>query len=345
MTVTLDQMGAKVDTLVTDTNALLAAVSAVKNGLTTTVAGAATSATAAASSATSAAASAASALTIYGTTTAQQAAAATAAAAVTSATTQAGIATTKASEASASAAAAAAAVASVSDGPVTSVATLTGVISASALATQLGVPTTGTVAVVSDITGGGRAGSFTSVASAGDVSVGNTSALNIGTFGAAIYRLYEFDGSLVIGTLQGSLRLQSSSGNAVSISSDGSVYAPASVLLSGSSSTLGFETGAGGSATQPTNRNTTIAAINKSTGNITLASAAGSTTPFSFTVPNSLVAATDVISLSQKSGADKYVLLVTNVATGSFVITGYTTGGTTTEQPVINFTVMKGAAS
>ena len=60
---------------------------------------------------------------------------------------------------------------------------------------------------------------------------------------------------------------------------------------------------------------------------------------------NSTVAATDVVLLSQKSGTDKYDLMVTAVAAGSFEITFRTTGGTTTEQPVINFAVIKGVAA
>jgi hypothetical protein len=107
---------------------------------------------------------------------------------------------------------------------------------------------------------------------------------------------------------------------------------------------IGYSTGAGGTVTQATSRATGVT-INKVSGAITLVSAAGSTTPFSFTVTNSAVAATDTISLSQKSGTDKYVLLVTAVAAGSFQVTAYTTGGTTTEQPVINFNVIKGVAA
>jgi len=47
----------------------------------------------------------------------------------------------------------------------------------------------------------------------------------------------------------------------------------------------------------------------------------------------------------QKSGADLYELFVTNVAAGSFKITFFTTGGTTTEQPVFHFNVFKGVSS
>ena len=102
----------------------------------------------------------------------------------------------------------------------------------------------------------------------------------------------------------------------------------------------GYALGAGSTVTQATSRTTGVT-INAACGAITLVSAAGTTTPASFTVTNSSVAATDVIILSQKSGTDKQVLLVTAVAAGSFEITAYTTGGTTTEQPVINFAVIK----
>jgi hypothetical protein len=106
----------------------------------------------------------------------------------------------------------------------------------------------------------------------------------------------------------------------------------------------GYAVGAGGAITQATSRTTGVT-VNAACGAITLVSAAGSTSPASFTVTNSSVAATDVIILSQKSGTDKYVLLVTAVGAGSFEITAYTTGGTTTEQPVINFAVIKAVAA
>lgn len=107
---------------------------------------------------------------------------------------------------------------------------------------------------------------------------------------------------------------------------------------------LGYGTGAGGTVTQATSRTTGVT-LNKPTGAITLVSAAGSTSWQSFTVTNSLVAATDLVKVSQKSGTDKYMTHVTNVASGSFQITFATTGGTTTEQPVFSFALIKGATS
>ena len=113
-----------------------------------------------------------------------------------------------------------------------------------------------------------------------------------------------------------------------------------------STGTLGFGlgSGVGGVVTQLTSRTTGVT-LNNSTGAITLFSAAGSTTAASFTVTNSQVAVNDVIILNQQTGANLYVLLVTAVAAGSFRMTQYTTGGTTTEAPVINFAVIKGSAN
>ena len=103
---------------------------------------------------------------------------------------------------------------------------------------------------------------------------------------------------------------------------------------------LGYGTGSGGTVTQGTSRTTGVT-LSKSNGAITMFSAAGSATAATFTVTNTLVAATDTIILNQKSGTNLYVLLVTAVAAGSFNITFYTTGGTATDAPVINFALIK----
>lgn len=103
---------------------------------------------------------------------------------------------------------------------------------------------------------------------------------------------------------------------------------------------LGYGTGSGGAVTQATSRTTGVT-LNKTNGAITLVSAAGSTAWQSFTVTNSAVAATDVVQVSQKSGTDLYEIHVTAVAAGSFRISFKTTGGTTTEQPVFNFAIIK----
>lgn len=112
---------------------------------------------------------------------------------------------------------------------------------------------------------------------------------------------------------------------------------PADMAPSG----IGYATGAGGAVTQLTSRTTGVI-LNKAVGAITLFTAAGSATAATFTVSNSLVVATDLIILNQKSGADKYELFVTNVTSGAFNITFFTTGGTTSEVVVFNFALIKG---
>jgi hypothetical protein len=118
------------------------------------------------------------------------------------------------------------------------------------------------------------------------------------------------------------------------------------VTSNSSSNGIGYTTGvgAGAAVTQITSRTTTVA-LNRPTGAITMFSAAGSATAATFTVTNSTVAATDAIVLNQKSGTNLYNFIVTTVAAGSFNITFYTTGGTATDAPVINFAIIKGSAS
>lgn len=144
-------------------------------------------------------------------------------------------------------------------------------------------------------------------------------------------------GDAAAATASGALRVDGGLGVAKNI------YGGKSILSTGTTG-IGYATGAGGAVTQATSRSTGVT-LNTPTGAITLVSAAGSTTPTTFTVTNSSVAATDIIHVSQKSGTDKYQILVTAVAAGSFAITCFTTGGTTTEQPVLNYAVIKGVAS
>jgi hypothetical protein len=124
----------------------------------------------------------------------------------------------------------------------------------------------------------------------------------------------------------------------------GTSLAATGAITSSGTAGVGYTTGAGGTVTQATSRTTGVT-LNKTTGAITLFSAAGTTTAATFTVTNSTVAATDVIILNQKSGTDLYDLMVTAVAAGSFNLTFRTTGGTTTETPVFNFAVIKAVAA
>lgn len=103
---------------------------------------------------------------------------------------------------------------------------------------------------------------------------------------------------------------------------------------------LGYGTGSGAAVVQLTSRTTGVT-VNRNNGRITLVSAAGSTTPFSFVVTNSAVVTSDVVLLSVRSATNVYLAFVTAVGTGSFTVTMYTTGGTATDAPVVNFVVLK----
>lgn len=125
----------------------------------------------------------------------------------------------------------------------------------------------------------------------------------------------------------------------------GVVTSPRGIVSTGPTAGIGYATGAGGTVTQATSRTTGVT-LNTVSGNIVLVSAAGSATPFSFTVTNSAVAAGDTVIVNQKSGTDVYTTTqVTAVAAGSFRLTLANASGTTTEQPVFNFNVIKGVAA
>jgi hypothetical protein len=116
------------------------------------------------------------------------------------------------------------------------------------------------------------------------------------------------------------------------------------VQIGGSAGGIGYGTGAGGAVVQATSRTTGVT-LNTLSGKITMFSAAGSATAATFTVTNSSVAATDTIQICQVSGSNLYIVSITAVAAGSFNVTFYTTGGTATDAPVFNYSVIKGSAS
>ncbi len=136
----------------------------------------------------------------------------------------------------------------------------------------------------------------------------------------------------------------STTGSAMIFANTGEITSKAGLLSTSPTAGIGYGTGAGGTVTQITGRTTGVT-LNKVTGTITLVSAAGSTAWQSFTVTNSAVGAADTIIPNQVSGTDLYMLHITNIAAGSFRITFATTGGTTTEQPVFRFTVIKSVSS
>lgn len=107
---------------------------------------------------------------------------------------------------------------------------------------------------------------------------------------------------------------------------------------------LGYGTGAGAVITQITSRATAVT-INAYSGQITLFAAAGSATAASFTVNDSLVKATDTVEIMPASGTNAYLVQVTGVTTGTFTVTFFTTGGTASDSPVLNFIIIHAATS
>lgn len=114
-------------------------------------------------------------------------------------------------------------------------------------------------------------------------------------------------------------------------------------VITSSGGGVGYATGAGGTVTQLTSR-TTAVTLNKLCGEITLFTTTTTAGQIStFTVNNSQVAATDRITVDQKSGlvTGPYVLLVTAKGAGTFNITVYTPNAVASDAPVIGFTVIK----
>jgi len=130
------------------------------------------------------------------------------------------------------------------------------------------------------------------------------------------------------------------------ISATSSITSASSIKSSGATAGIGYATGAGGTVTQGTSRATGVT-LNTVTGNIVLFTVAGNTTPTTFTLTNSAIANTDVVILNQRSGTNLYNLLVSQIGAtgGNANITVWTTGGVTSEAPIINFAVIKGVAA
>jgi hypothetical protein len=186
-------------------------------------------------------------------------------------------------------------------------ANITGTLNSSGNANVGNLGTAGLIVATGNVTGG-------NLVTAGALSVtGNANVGNLGTAGLIV----------VTGNITG--------GNIISTGA----------ILSNGTAGIGYTTGAGSTVTQASSRTTGVT-INAVTGSITLVSAAGSSAYNTFTVTNNKVAATDVIIINQKSGTDKYEVFITNVSAGSFAVTFADINGTTVEQPVFSFAVIKG---
>ena len=104
----------------------------------------------------------------------------------------------------------------------------------------------------------------------------------------------------------------------------------------------------GGTVTQGTSKSTGVT-LNTSSGQITMHNASlADAAEVTFTVTNSLIAATDVVVVNHGSAgtAGAYVVQANTIAAGSFKITvGNVSGGALAEAIVLNFVALKGASS
>lgn len=219
-----------------------------------------------------------------------------------------------------------------SDTTITGTLTATG---ATALGSTLAV--TGNVAVNTD--------KFTIAASSGNTAIAGTLAV---TGASTLTGNVTASGTLAVtgaSTLTGNVSCGGTLAVTGASTLTGALAVASSIKSSHATAGIGYATGAGATVTQGTSRTTGVT-INAACGTITLVSAAGSATPFSFTVTNSAVAATDTVRICQKSGTDKYTTQqITAVGAGSFEVTLANASGTTTEQPAFNFAVIKGVAA
>jgi len=213
----------------------------------------------------------------------------------------------------------------------------------------------GTVTSVGITPGFGIQVTGSPVTTSGNITILNTGVTRLSA-GTGI-TLSGSNGNITVSTAAGAGTVTSIAVNSSTLTVSGSpivaagtitVDLPANIavgnITANSTGGIGYATGAGGTVTQTTSRTTGVT-INKPSGSITLVSAAGTSSYTTFTVTNSTVAATDVIIVNQKSGTDKYETWISNVAAGSFNITFSDVSGTTTEQPVFNFAVIKSVAA
>jgi hypothetical protein len=119
-------------------------------------------------------------------------------------------------------------------------------------------------------------------------------------------------------------------------------------LLGSAESAVGYSTGTGGTITQATDKSTGVT-LNKRCGQITMnAAALAAAAEVSFTLTNSVIAATDVVMVSIASGATAgaYSIQCDATAAGSCRISvGNRNAGSLGEAIVLNFVVIKSVAA
>jgi len=133
----------------------------------------------------------------------------------------------------------------------------------------------------------------------------------------------------------------------VALDVTGSIASTGSILSSGTAG-IGYATGAGIAVTQGTSRTTSPPTTGAdSCGAITVFTAVAVVgTYFSFTVPNTGIAATDTVVLSVRGGSNTYVANCSQIiAATSFRVTMVSVAGTASDAPIVNFTIIKGVSA
>jgi len=109
---------------------------------------------------------------------------------------------------------------------------------------------------------------------------------------------------------------------------------------------FGYASAAQGTVTQLTDKSTAVT-LNKSAGRITMSNAAlAGNTAVSFTMNNTTVSANDtiVVCISGGATAGAYTTYISNLATGSALVTLRNLTGTSySEAVIINFSIIHGA--
>ena len=214
----------------------------------------------------------------------------------------------------------------------------------------------GVVTATSLVTTGAGNGIITGVGSISTVNLtasGSITATNIYTVGSGVSTIVGLGLiSTIASTVTGLLSVTSStaatstSTGAVRIAGGvgvgGSIYSQG-MLVTTTSTGIGYTTGSGNTTTQITSRTTPVT-VNGLSGYVALFSAAGSTTVASFQVNNPSVLINDVVIVTPRAPtANTYISAANSVTNGSFNISVWASGGVAVEAPIINFAVIKGS--
>jgi hypothetical protein len=141
----------------------------------------------------------------------------------------------------------------------------------------------------------------------------------------------------------GNVRFGGVTAPTVAVDVTGAILATTTIRSSGATSGIGYATGAGGTATQLTDKSTTVV-LNTACGQVTLNNATlNAATTVSFTLTNSAIANTDVMIINHVSGGTigAYQFDVACGAGSATIYVTNRTAGNLSEAPVFRFALIK----